>query len=886
MIVICLGMILGILTPEYFKFVFPISGMVAAYLLYYAVKCKPRPRKKFRTVILCLFFIAFIFGSLIIESQDDFYLYELYERNTKNIDVTGVVTAIDKSREKTVYTVSEATVSGSNSDELRPWVILVSCDDGTKFLKANVAETNNSDANDMKENVINANITDENAINAKATKENVFVSNDQESIGNDLVVSESNYSASYASEKNGLESNDIEINVFESKIEIGDTVTAIGALYPFEHASNPGQFDEFDYYRARKTDGKLYCTEILVNDNSDTSYDYLKNAVSDFRNSLTEAVYNEFPEKEAGIVTAMITGLKTDLDSDIKDLYTKIGIAHILSISGLHISLIGMALFGLLRRCRVNLKLCVFITLTVMTLFGIMTGFSVSTQRAVIMLYCMLIGKILFTAYDGQSAAALAAIIILTMNPYMLFDSGFQLSFTAVFGVFAGNEIIRRLEIKNRILLYLIPGLFAQLASYPVILSNYYEISPYSIISNPVMLPFMSIILASGLAAGILGTVGLTAVGIFCGGPAYYLLKIYEIIAETISKLPFSNIIIGKPDGIVIGIYYVLFFTMTYLSSLKPVAGKGQLVYSSGKNAARSKRYKYNYMCIVSSILIGFLLLFIPLIKLGGDGINVYFADVGQGNCVFVNNGRCCFLYDGGSSNVKQVGKYRIIPFLKYSGVSFVDKIIISHTDADHVSGISEMIENGEIGIGEVVLSNLTDADDSFVNLCKEHGICLRFACAGDIIELSKTNESANEASDLINVIAPESNLIYSDANAASLVINYRYGSFSLLLTGDSDIFSETVYRKYLDDEVDVLQVGHHGSKYSTSDELLNTTTPVVAVISCALHNSYGHPAPETIKRLEVSKADVFKTFENGMVILHSDGESIEIRYYRHNADL
>jgi competence protein ComEC len=504
-------------------------------------------------------------------------------------------------------------------------------------------------------------------------------------------------------------------------------------------------------------------------------------------------------------------------------------------------------------------------------LYGMLTGFSVSTERAVIMLFCMLFARLLGEAYDGQSAAGLAAIIILVMNPAEIYDSGFQLSFIAVFGIFAGNEIRRRLKIKSAVLIYLIPAISAQIATFPLILRSYYSFSPYTIIANIVLVPLMPVIVGSGFLAGILAACGmafssgaLMTLAEISAGPAHYMLLGYEKVSLFLQNLPGADVVTGCPELWKCLVYYAGLFMMVYMS------GRSFLLPQKVGNSTI-----YAIMFSITMVLILILLVFRP----ENSGLNVSFIDVGQGLSIYIEADGRHILADGGSSNVKSVGKYRIEPFLLWSGVREIDYCFVSHTDEDHISGIRELMEEGRIKIDTLVVGVNYEEDEPLIALAHEKGVKVIKVEAGDIINNNVdlfSDKVVDNSGDLsMRVLSPDSGFIYEDKNQASLVAEFEYGNLSMLFTGDSDMYAESEYVSHLSgDKINILQCPHHGSKYSSSELLLDTIRPDITVISCSKNNVYGHPARETLERLEAVGSRCYITSQDGMVTVKYDGDN------------
>lgn len=652
---------------------------------------------------------------------------------------------------------------------------------------------------------------------------------------------------------------------------IGDVMTAKGTLSPLKTATNYGQFDAKEYYECRGIEGTLYADTLWSEEGSGFSFfNWLKENMFTASVEFRRGLESIFPQKEAGILSAMLTGERSGIEEEIRELYSAVGIAHILSISGLHITLLGMGIFKLLMLVLHRLRLSVILTVILMLLYGVFTGFSTATERAVIMLICLLLAKAIGRAYDGQSAGALAALIILIKEPRYIYDTGFLLSFFAVFGIFAGNEILRGLKTENVILRYCIPGLFAQLAVFPILLFSYYSFSPYGIIVNMLLLPLMSIIILSGFLAGIAGVIYNASgyvlfdfLGRITGGSGYYILEFYEKFSKKVLELPYSRLITGVPKLWQAVIYYLLFFTIVYLIVCRKIFEKKEQG-SVAKDSPSGKKLRGLQILTRAAAIIALIpvMLTVLLYRPSEEGVYVCFLDVGQGQCIYIEADGLKILVDGGSTDRVNAGKNIIAPYLMYKGISGIDISLVTHTDSDHTNGLKELLEDNRIAVGRICLGNNITSKDSLIALAEKHSIPVEYLSAGDILD------------GIMTVISPDDSEYYPDDNSASLVALLEYEELQLLITGDSDAYAESLYLSRLNGSADIIQVPHHGSKYSSSQELLDTLKPKIAIISCSKYNSYGHPAPEILERYEACGSSLYKTFECGMLELrYCDGK-------------
>ena len=641
---------------------------------------------------------------------------------------------------------------------------------------------------------------------------------------------------------------------------IGNKVSLRGQVIKFQKARNPGQFDEYQYNKILKIDYKVYCDYIeLVNEEYSFYHDFLHNTKKKVFN-----IYDKLlPKEKSGILSAMIIGDKNNLEQDIKELYQQHGISHILAISGLHVSLIGMSLYNILKKIGLKTNISVFLSISIIYSYGILTNFSVSTNRAVVMLLILLIAKVIGRTYDLLSAASLSALIILMQNPLEILSAGFLLSFGAILGIGLIYPTFSKLnKTENKIIKGLIDSLLIsisiQIMTLPVLLFFFFEISTYSILLNIILLPFVSIIITFGIIAAALGVIYFPLARFFLG-VVYYLFEFYENVLNIANHFPKNSLLIGRPKREIIITYYVVLILYILLNYWK-------------KN-------KYSH-----ALLPLLLILFIPSLN---NNFELVFLDVGQGDSIFLetSNGSRC-LFDGGSADVKEVGKYRIEPFLKSKGVKELDYVFISHFDKDHVNGIIELMDTANLKIKTLVLpysyKNYSYDSEIFEDeLFKE---CTRLATEKEIkILYMKEGDFIKSDEILIRCLHPVDRVSYSSKNENSMVLDVCYKEFNVLLTGDVEGKGEMLlYEALYDDkaEYDVLKVAHHGSNSSSSKDFLSLTKPKISLISCAENNSYGHPHEELLERLDDIGSEVFITYESGAVTIKTDGNGMIVEEF------
>lgn len=557
-------------------------------------------------------------------------------------------------------------------------------------------------------------------------------------------------------------------------------------------------------------------------------------------------------------------GNKNDINDDIKSLYQMNGISHILAISGLHISLIGLFVYSLIRK-KLKFIPAAFFSISIILLFSMMTGFGVATVRATIMFIMKILGEVLGRKNDRLNSISLALLLIACSNPMAIINSGFQMSFMAILGAnFVWKITEKFMDIKGKMWSAFGFSLCITIVMNPIIAWNYYQIPMYSVLLNLIIVPLMGIVIASGFV-GLYSSYLFVIIGKITILPACLIIKLYGLLCTIVEHIPFYNMICGKPNIFVVIIYYCTIAGMCigmkiYLKksedkeSKKIIPKTGQIVESKkSKKAKKRKIFIKKIIFVFGSFIIITISLFVHIFT----GFEVNFLDVGQGDGIAIRTHDAFITVDGGSSDVKNVGKYRIIPFIKYKGIRAIDYAIISHLDNDHVSGVRELLEqsdNGGIKVRNIVLPKLLNKDDEYVEMEK-----LAHAMGVEVLYL-KNGDSIEAGPLKIKCINPDIKNQMDDRNDNSTVLDVKYKNFSMLLTGDISSEVENNIEKNLAQKYTVLKVPHHGSRFSSSENMLSKIEPKYSVISCGEGNSYGHPHIETIDRLNMHNTEILRT--------------------------
>lgn len=685
----------------------------------------------------------------------------------------------------------------------------------------------------------------------------------------------------------------------------GDYICMSGTVSVPDSATNPGTFDQYIYLRNK---GYYLCISNGTIESGNHRPYSIEGFLYGIKNRCTKIIDNSFDSESAGIVKAMLVADKSTLDKNIKKLYSENGIAHIMAISGVHVAIIGMTLYGFLRKLRIGRLISGTFSIAIIILYGIMTGMSSSTERAVIMLILSIAAEYFGRKTDAPTSMGFAMIIMVLGNPYVILDAGFQLSFAAITGVTVVAPQLRKLlrmfkrfikaadEKKKqkhkkimslrKVIIKLIDALVVGIASFitttPVIIYYYYQFPPYSILINLIVIPLVSLIVG--------GSILVVLTGLFFAGaavvmtyPVRLILFGYKYLCIFASGLPGASVLVGHISIGMVFVYYlsvVLIFAILRMIRIGKTERGGPILY-----------------LMLATVL---FLTVVYEVYSYDKSLKIVYMDVGQGDGVLLRtSGHGGILIDGGSSSNKRVGEYVMVPVLKYYGVSEVEYAFVSHGDVDHVSGLEYLLNEEQSGVHVVnlVLPEYGDQDalQELKSEATANNVNIIYMKPGDNITYNHQHaETIN-----IECLYPdeEAGQGVLDTNNLSMILKTTItwdvseadienlnkssdsdASLSLLFVGDAGIAAEQrlieLYGKNSLGEIsdsiacDILKVGHHGSRNSSGSDFLKRVSAMYGIISCGKDNRYGHPHAETLERLKMADTKYMTTKEHGAIIL------------------
>lgn len=667
-----------------------------------------------------------------------------------------------------------------------------------------------------------------------------------------------------------------------SKYKYGDVLNVKGKIKIPQKLNNPGEFDYKQYLYSNNIHGLINTYEIPQKiQYSKTVIERIYSEIYMFKSYITSIITKSMEETNANVAISIIYGDTLNLDQSIQEKFETVGVSHLLSVSGTHITsfmIIINAIMGInnVRRKyrsrheisnkkRINLKNIIrtFIQIVSILVYIIFTGVGASVIRAGIMLIISIICDVLNKRKNKYKALLIAGLIILFQNPFSLFNNGMILSFGATLGIILfGKDIKKNLEViikkvnnekARRITKYTIENIAITIAVQLLIIPI--QINTFNKLPFPIIIPNLVLGLFASLIR-VIGTVGIFLLFIpFLSQKIFSFLEIFVktlvYFANLFKNVSFNISTVSLPL-IIIVLYYILvasIFGVFKIKNMKSIATK----YNVKKILKSLKVFQ-----IIICVLLIFLVVLINIYSIYFSEY-VYFFNVEQGDMSYIKSGNKSIIVDIGSMN-STLSFNTINNYFKKSNLKKVDVVIISHMHKDHINGLENFIRIYDVGMIVYALPK-EESDDfrNFKEMLNKYKIKSKQVKQGDKINLGKIK---------IEVLLPGNEYISSldEENANSLVCKITVNGKHLLYMGDaSKETEEKLIKQNKVEDIFVLKVGHHGSKTATSEIFIEKIKPQNAVIS-ALKKYYGHPHEETINILKENKVNMYLTEQHGAI--------------------
>ncbi|MEJ2739275.1 MAG: DNA internalization-related competence protein ComEC/Rec2 [Dehalococcoidia bacterium] len=628
----------------------------------------------------------------------------------------------------------------------------------------------------------------------------------------------------------------------------------------------PEQFSDFDYGQYLASQG-IYSTihypqiELIETGKGNT----FRSWIYRFRNSLSASLARSLPEPQCSLAQGILLGQRGNIPPDLNQMFTRTGTAHLLAISGLHLSiitgiLVTIGIFAFGKRYYIY----IWFALLVIWLYAFLTGLRPPIVRGTIMGSMFLFAELLGRQRNATTALTFAAAIMIGLNPLILWDAGFQLSFLAMAGLVIiyprlrdnYKESITATSMHSNIMARIYAATFdclaitltAILMTLPVIAYHFGIISVTGLPATFFALPVLPGIIISTAIAGIFGLF-FPLLGLIAGWFAWLFISYLIIIVKIFNTLPFTAI---ETSGILlwhIGFYYGLLICIFLIIRNKErlrnliVRITPAIVRYTAKTSQYILSIRKKY--IVPSLLITTILIWTAAINVPDDKLHVSVLDIGQGDAILIQTpDRQDILIDGGPDPQKlSLEMSKKLPFWDRT----IELVILTQPQSDHLAGLMEIVQDYEVlQIMETPLTSDSSLYAQWRSLIEDKNIPYTCVSSDHIIELGN-----NIYMELLNPPVPLFQDTSDDINNNSLVVRLQYNEVSFLLT--ADIHNEAEYyllsnRAGL--KSTVLKVAHHGSNTSSSTGFIATVDPEIAVVSAGRDNRFNHPHPDTMERL------------------------------------
>ena len=600
-----------------------------------------------------------------------------------------------------------------------------------------------------------------------------------------------------------------------NNLKLGLKVKVFGELKKPLNNTIPNIFNYKNYLETKKIYYLFTAKDFDIVDNNISFLYRIKNYLIDRCNKIDSL----------GYIKSLVLGIN-DIDEEIDNIYKVNGIMHLFAISGMHISLLSSLLLKLLKKFIKNNDLIMIVIIIFLILYSMLIGFTPSVTRSLYMYILLNINKRFKLNISNLKIIILVIIIMILYNPFYIYDIGFLYSISTSLGLIIYSKSINK---SNKIISLFKISLIANIFSLPITINNNYQINILTLIINILVVPLVSYIIYP-----------LCLLTLFI--PLIYsILKIGIIILELISKLfykiKFLIIIMPKMNIAIIITYY--FFLLLII--------------------------KYNKR--IFKLFLFLVLIFNKYSYLFDNNAYIYFFDVGQGDSSLIVSSKHkeVILIDTGGLFANYYPIENIINFLKSIGITKINYLILTHGDYDHMGYSSYLINNYKVK--NVIFNNGTfnDLELELIDILYKKNITYY-----------QSLEYLNIANSKLYFLNKE---IYNNENDNSSVLYLKLSNYKFIFMGDASIDVENkLIKTYSLNNIDVLKVGHHGSKTSSSKDFINYINPKYSIISVGKNNLFGHPNKEVLKILEQS--EIFRTDKNGSIEFKITKENLLVKYY------
>ena len=667
-------------------------------------------------------------------------------------------------------------------------------------------------------------------------------------------------------------------------VKIGSRVRLSGEVGTFDPALNPGGFDAFSHYGYRGIYYRITNAEIRNERKSNTPADAAKESILRLRLWLSDTMRNAAPADVHGFFQGVLLGEKDRMDEEAQLSMRRSGLAHILTVSGLHISMLGVALMAFLKWLRIPFYPRLLLGGILIGMYVYMTGSGYPALRAYDMFLIASGARLAGRTYDGKCALSVCFLWRTWHRPLLILDAGFLLSYLSMIAILWAVPYVQAFWIRSkaegkmlrsRIRAALLTSWTVLVVISPVISYAYFETARYAMFLNLLALPMLTFLLLTLLIGLILmilpACFGLPACRIFLL-PSVVTARMILSLARWFEHLLGNVCITGRPGSAELFLYFVIYGGgLLFLCLSSGLEGlRRQERRTTGRRSLHDRGWFRNALFMI--VLIFGLMIPDALHRKPPSVPELTMLDVGQGDgFVFRFPNGETLLIDGGNTYREDLWSRAVEPALLYYGIDTIDAWLLTHFDMDHISAFvqreqetAQSVQGGQTDNRRIrckrLLISREDTAEQLIQLCGHTPGC-------EILSLNSGVKFAIGGAEAICLL-PDSGFPVVTENDASVVFRMEANGHVLLFCADMSQEQEMfLIRQGTELSAEVLKVAHHGSAHSTCDAFAEAVRPKTALISVG-KNSYGHPSPEVLTRLALCGADIRMTNRKGAVIL------------------
>lgn len=648
----------------------------------------------------------------------------------------------------------------------------------------------------------------------------------------------------------------------------GETFKVKGKIVIPEYRKNPGEFNYKLYLYSNNIHGTIVTyTDLITVCHKYTFSENITRSIYKYKQEIEDKIESRLDNKTASVAKGLIYGETVDLDGGIKQSFEQVGVSHLMAISGSNISSLVSVISIILILIKLKGKYKNVIAVVIVVFYVILTGASMSCIRAGIMSIIALITK-RKTKTKSLLSMLIALLLIMVYAPFSIFNVGCILSFLATLGIILFVDILKEVsdkfinKVKSKVLKKILELLLnslqitlaVQILVLPIQINTFNVISSSLLISNLltsfliIPITFLSSLFVLFVKIPYVSDVIIYAISIF--------VKILIFVIQMLKNISVDISVQEQPIYILV-IYYLMVFGIVIKNNLYKLFLKHNDIKDIKINVSWKKINKIQVVSIVISL---FLVITYNIWTIYYSSF-VYYFNVDQGEMSYIKCGKESVIVDIGSTN-NTLAFNTIDTYFTKQNISKVDAVIISHMHTDHVNGLEKFLEKYDVE--QIIYPKIhfkNDVCDRFIQITNMYKIKLREVQRGDKIQIGNIT---------IEVLFPFDKVIGSkeDLNANSLVCKITVKDKTLLYMGDATVGSEqAILKEYTNilKDIDILKVGHHGSKTATCEQFIHGITPRFGVIS-AKKKYYGHPHEMVLEVLKKYNVHIYITEKYGAI--------------------